>query len=879
MPEQEPVQLSDERFTIPQLEDDRAGDRFAIPREERDREVFLAGEWPNEVAKEMGNGWEPRVGHLFRRIEVYGEGEDRSRPGHKLWEALLRFPNSPLYATHRPRPLSFEFEKGRPNRWPNLHTMRIIGCGDGPKKKIRHIYLLHNGLNETNDLLFHYRLAAWIVGNRPDAICILRPLPGHLTRFPFHSTYAELPLDGYLRDPADLFRQFLRYMQETQWLLSVLAPRPHYAVTAGTRLLLEAVPNFGEKGPIGRACDNLLAKAVAKDWEAAFESNRKKASKTHSEERVDPATIGAAIVDLRHLLKWKSVVSDEPPAKPQNASPGRAKPEAPCVHVVGYSMGGFMAQAAFFAWPFAISSCTNLFAGGALRDLAPTGFAHPEEWQAVLHALRYEQDRAFREPYLRSNGGRIAGIDKDDFGYFTRIFYEVYLQYYRGGYASRVSEFSRRLLFIVGGHDPIVRTKNVLDAGPPEGMTLFQIGDMSHFPEGHARGTEDGGKGESEQREYWLPEVGRMIHGFSERCEKLLHRTLAECWGITADRELDASDLNAAGDEPESFEPPPDRDPTILASTAFAHELRKLVECALGSSKADSAGEQKEKEDEDKNKNGWLLVARNEIPPVFLGPTAFRFYGQALHHSEDQIMRYVRWLRGRAWQLIERRDRVSLLVPVKSKEWLRSPQQRQTFFSKSETPSAARVPSKDELNDIWTWFNDDWIKAGAVRLFKGKEYDPGNLGNIGPLAAKRLQNVEKLSLTILPDVWIALSDQAITAICGDPSLEQKREAIEERIVGWAATLVKPSEEKLETLKRWIDDEWVIAITVSAAELNPRFRGRRLKDVDPVRKAVMQWAVSYEASEPGAKSTSAARSQARKQTTAGTQRGRRQASRR
>jgi hypothetical protein len=149
LPEQESVQLSDKRFTIPP-QNDREEDRFAIPRAERDREVFLAGQWPGEVAEALGNDWEPKEGHLLRRIEIYGEGEDRTRPGHKLWEALLRFPNSPLYATRRPHPRSFEFGKGRPNRWPNMHTMRMIGCGDSPEEEIRHVYLLHNGLRFYN---------------------------------------------------------------------------------------------------------------------------------------------------------------------------------------------------------------------------------------------------------------------------------------------------------------------------------------------------------------------------------------------------------------------------------------------------------------------------------------------------------------------------------------------------------------------------------------------------------------------------------------------------------------------------------------------------------------------------------------------------------
>jgi hypothetical protein len=525
-------------------------------------------------------------------------------------------------------------------------------------------------------------------------------------------------------------------------------------------------------------------------------------------------------------------------------------------------MGGFMAQAAFFAWPFAISSCTNLFAGGALRDLAPTAFAHPEEWQAVLHSLRYELDRALREGYLKiyedeSKRERVAGIAADDFSYFTRIFYEVYLQYYRGGYASRVSEFSRRLLFVVGGDDPIVRTKNVLDAGPPEGMTLIQIADVSHFPGGRGRGAPDGGRVENEQRVYWLPEVGRVIAKFSVRSAGLLHRQLSECWDVTADEPVAEDDLTKEPKPAHAVPQSSDKDQKVLASTAFTYDLRKLVEVAMTSARegqqageGEDGGEDQPADEEQQvgeDPRGWLLVSRNEIPPVFLGSRAFRFYGEAIHHSEDQIAQYVRWLRARTWQLLANRKRVSLLVPERGHVWFQRRGDRQTFFSKSETPNAARLPSKADLEHMWDEFESEWMATGAVRVFAGRECKPGNLAGIGPAEADRLE-VDTLSLTVLPDVWIALSGSVAREMREEGEFANTREGNEEAVIAWTSKLVEGSKAHRESLTKWLADEQVMAIRISAAELNPRFRGRRLETTGEVQKALVHWALAYRASD-------------------------------
>jgi len=799
-----------------------------IPEEERDRNLFTSA-WPREAAEALEGRWTRRGGHLSRRLHVYNEEEvPGTATPSQLWEALLRFPNAPLYGTHKKRVPPFVFTPE--TSWPNFHTMRVLGLGSTPPRQVRHVFLLHNGLNETEDLTFHYRLAAWILAHRADAVCILRPLPGHLTRFAFHGPYAEQPLDVYLRDPAELFRQFLRHMLETQWLLSVLVPRPHYAVMAGTRLLGEV--RGRRTRPSGRADVDDLAKEMESEWDAAFESaeeaERKGLNPTLIHHKVRPtrAELRASIADLRRLLGWQPNMASRPPRASRHGAPSEA--EAPTVHVVGYSMGGFMAQAAFFAWPFAISSCTNMFAGGALRDLAPTAFANPEEWQAVLHGMRYELDAAFGRNLKRAAGsdrhcGRIAGVCEDDFDYFTRIFYEVYLQYYRGGYESRVSEFSQRLLFVLGGDDPIVRTKNVLDAGPPQGMTLLQISDLSHFPASRGRGP-DGGKVETEQRKYWLPEVGRMIANFSAHAESLLNDTLAACWNAAA------VDGTGAEERPEAQEKL-DREPVLLDSPRFARELRRLV--------------RRIEPDGDGGRPGWLLVGRNEVPPVFMGPTGYFFHGQTVHHAEQQIAEYVRSLDERARHLDQRNDRATLLIPASGDRLFWNTK----FFSMSETPNAARTPSEAEQLEMLAQFQR-WVDCGMVREVNADEYeDPSALGALGEAVAKEI-HTDRLSLTILPDIWIALSRTALGSVRGTG--REPRTKIEGAIVDWATTLVDErtsgDHEQIERLQQWLDSGDVVAITVSAAELNPRYRGRRLRKARNVEAAIVHWALAYMASD-------------------------------
>ena len=71
---------------------------------------------------------------------------------------------------------------------------------------------------------------------------------------------------------------------------------------------------------------------------------------------------------------------------------------------------------------------------------------------------------------------------------------------------------------------------------------------------------------------------------------------------------------------------------------------------------------------------------------------------------------------------------------------------------------------------------------------------------------------------------------------------------EQAIVEWAVGLAGKSESELRRLQEWIDGGDVLAIIVSAAELNPRYRGRRLLRAKQLASQVVHWGLSLNASQ-------------------------------
>src|SRR5262249_29037619 len=162
---------------------------------------------------------------------------------------------------------------------------------------------------------------------------------------------------------------------------------------------------------------------------------------------------------------------------------------------------------------FAINSCTTICSGGALQDIRPIKFAHEEEWRTVTNGLKYELASGMLEGRIDlevlndppqdprdATAKRVCGIPLLSFSSFFRIFNDVFLQDSKGSYQARVLEFAPRLLFVVGGNDPIVTTKSVLEASPREGINMIEIANLSHFVS-----IERG-----EWKDFWLPEICRL---------------------------------------------------------------------------------------------------------------------------------------------------------------------------------------------------------------------------------------------------------------------------------------------------------------------------------------------------------------------------------
>ncbi|HWN73655.1 MAG TPA: hypothetical protein VNN15_07610 [Solirubrobacterales bacterium] len=737
----------------------------------RERDVALdlhSTQWGAKLEPD----WElHKAGRTFYRDLTVISGNEK-RP---LRDHILRFPSAPIYGINRKQDYELNFTR------PNMHTLRLLTRPREDDAPITRLFLLQNGLNEWQNLRFFYRLADWILKEDESSkepcrsACLLAPFPGHLMHFPYDGPFAQLPLSRYLSDAGDLFRHFLRYMMETRWLLSIVNPSPPESWLVG-----------GEPLP-----QKNLSCSLLEDWNALRNASveaLRDGTKTPDAEISDEALVGqtvelkdaeSAVKILRDLLSRK----DDSPQLP--------------IHVVGYSLGGFVAQCVFFAWPNMITSCATICSGGAIRALSPTAFAHSEEWQSVLHSLRAEIEGSMLAGKIsRSDAdGRIAGIDSAQFGYFHRVFNQVFLQEDQASYKQRLSEHGSRMLFISGGEDPIVKTRDVLDASPDEGITMLSVARLTHFLAEDARS-----ELEDEQRQFWLPESGGLIARAATRAEELKAKELRQADELRRKAE---SPAKATGRKPV------ERD---LGSPDFEAALDWVVGGVT-------------------RKTGWLFVCRNGIPAAFLPPEHRLAQGAALHHHDVAVQGYVLGLARRAKALEEIRDRTTLCLSRKLKP---------VFIGSGElfdphNDAVGKLVTEEERNEVWSTFVDAW--NDRVRWFEA-----GQVGR-SPKGLKREKHFQKivknfarhnahregigrkdLKISRLPDVWISLAKWVIEMPDTDP------EATAMNFVDWVDGLVAKhqSNPKLDEeggLSELLSKGKVRIVRVSGSELNPRYRGR------------------------------------------------------
>lgn len=831
-----------------------------IQAEERDRalaEQLNAPCWPppSDAAGAPIDGlyhWEPSE-YGFRRPlpldDTFASNLAGAHDGqpYEPYEHLLRFPTCPSLATNRLRS-----HQRRIDALPSFHTIRVFTRGEhaAPNAKV---YILHNGLNETEDLSFYYRLAANLVSD--GSICILRPFPGHLSRHPFRSAFSQQPLDRYLADAGDLFRQFLRFMIESRWLLSAIAPSACYPVATGADLLL---PKLQENSP-AREEDAALAAAMAAEWQTLYKSTDLARSRGEAAQLPPPlrpnggkernsraiaASSETAIHDSIHKLR---MLLGEPKDEESGSTPTRS------IHVMGYSLGGFVAQSVFFSWPYLIGSCATMLSGGPLRDIAPTVFADPEEWQTVVHALRYEQDDALMKQRIRlsrakdAKSGAVNEIDEKRFELYQRIFYEVFEQQYRLPYQSRVAEFSRRLLFVVGGSDDIVKARSVMDAAPAkEGINLIEIANLSHFLT-NPRGVE------AKQQEFWLPEICRLIQRFSGQAEDV--RDL-ECEGGKMGSSLDEpivaskygrNDLAEFLDRHAEEIPPDDR----LVQQRMLEHLRfqprpptgekgrlpsPLFERYLGSMIGGIRSSDEVKQ------QGTLFIAQNSVPAALLSTDWRLERAISLHHAEGEVLDYLIGLNTRRSALHAFRRSLRVIIPAQAREWHNSRDTRHP--SKSETIPGLGPRSMNRL-DQWDDIASEW--ATVTRFFDATKdglfgVEPGDaclmpaVSRIRALESIAWEKAHPLEVSTLPDVWVWVADDLCREERPDPQGFQLLEAIRgdgmcKAFVRWVVSGSNGHPLTTTDVAAALDADQLRIVSLSGASYNPRYRGKEIRKPD------------------------------------------------
>jgi pimeloyl-ACP methyl ester carboxylesterase len=793
---------------------------------ERDHELDLDLErWPSD---KLPQGWSVEGGNSWLRRHVVAD--NTGALSCTLDEALLRFPAAPIHGLQRLHEGHIKAGKAQ-----NFQSYRIL-TGTNFERPVRRIFLLHNGLNELSRVSLYYELASHLISEDPTGTaCVLRPFPGHLTRYPYHS-FGEEPLDGYLWDGSHLFRQFIRHMVETQWFLSACVNRSDYRTLSGANLL-NATPHDGES----RIDPDRLAQTMLSAWRGLYKSSAAILKDLHSTQKLapgmkdeieDPAWFKADIEALREYLginRYKPLDGSPPPPISEEIGEHKNPPSEPCIHVIGYSLGGFAAQSVFMSWPFVIDSCCTLLSGGPLRELAPTAFADPEEWQTVLHSLRYELDEAMTTRRFDRRGSthvddprasRIAGMERDLFLYLQRTFYEVFQQEYRGSFQSRLAEYRQRMFFVVGGDDPIVRPQSVLDSAPPGGINLFEIAGLGHFIAAQPNSHEERG-----QREFWLPEIGKLITRFAGRASTINKGNLRNTW-LGEDSLISRDSPAANAREMERLNESEHAAPGgALTSELFERHLDDLLT---------RVSEQP---------TGYLLILRNEVPTLLLDPHSVQRRARALHHDDVRIAEYCGGVERRWQSIVESRQRLTVILPWNAGRILTRLDAEHGFPSQSET-AVGMVPNTPLPSHEWRECLSKCAELTeghpeSVCVFDGRkervlsELSPA-LAQLARLALKLDQSVVTMLVPSMPDCWLWIAPDFLAP---SPSKIRTPQQKLERLVEVALDVLAEPEPH-DKLREAIQHNRVRVVKVSRARFNPRFRGRLVTDLRAVKHLLM-----------------------------------------
>lgn len=723
------------------------------------------------------DGWRRSSGLLQRTIE----GDPLPVA---LRESVLRFPSAPYAGSLR----GFT-SLAQVAETASFHSYRIIRGEKSTGEPLRRIFLLHPGLNELQQMGLYYSLASSLIAEDDRTACVIRPFPGHLTRYPFEG-FAETPLDRYLQDSSHLFHQFLRYMIESQWFLSALARRSSYRDAPGVALLAES------DAPSESHLDaHVLAGAITNAWgrlddSSAFVQAMRAAGGEPDRSASAPSLtdLHACISSLRGLLGLD--LDRQAMAPEENGN----QVEAPSIHVVGYGFGGFAAQAHFMAWPSLVASCSVMSAQSPFA-----AFTDPEEWRSVLQALTYDLDN------------RIDGLDRRLFTSFNHLFHEVLKPTSKEALSSRLSAFGRRLLFVFPSTDPIVRPGVVPEPEPSPGAQVLGIGigalqDL----------TDDRSKSRGDSQLMWVAETSRLISRFADQV------ALTVATQPTAEREASIRRLT------------PSELLSIGSSGALSPEL--FERCM---------------DDLVTREDGVLFVLANEIPDVLQDPTTLEQRGAALYHRDADIDAYCGGVRARARLVKERLLRICFVFPANLRSRMLELYAELDLPSQSETIGRQILNLDPEMRwetQLAVLRNlADGAGRDSTRVFDsaGPLSDIPDTPAVQRLLAHASQFVRRAHLTqipSLPDCWLWMSSEALalphhTELSLPAAIAALANAVVDRGAGY---------------DKWFQDmstENIKLIRMSGARFNPRYRGRLILDPRYGRRLLIHAALGVALSRP------------------------------
>jgi pimeloyl-ACP methyl ester carboxylesterase len=763
-------------------------------------------------------------GCLWRQLR---KGVAASEKEACLYEAVIRFPSAPLSGIQQKPDFQFRLEQR------HQHTFRLLTAGVPRTARVKRIFLFLNGMNEIDCFDFYYDLARLLIAGNAETACIVYPYPGHLSRYPMVGHYAEKPLQRFIMDPSDLFRQYLRFMVEMQWLLSVLVPISYYPVAPGLPLLAEAA----DEQPDGGRCNpDSLSEAIVTEWSGINEYSREVVDESsvapelkdlrNQGAKVEVAHVRHSIETIRSLIDWQASDRRLVEMKPPDEMP------PPTIHIIGYSLGAYLAQSAFFTWPFAISSCTSLCAGAALHTLRPVKIAHEEEWRAITHGLKYEVDSGILERRIRLEEGdsatdrSVCGIRASYFSSHVQVFTDVFLQDPHGSYRPRVSEFVPRLLFVIGGNDPIVPTKSVLDASPHEGINMIEIANLTHFI----------ALGDEEWSQFWLPTVAGVITSLATHSETLLARSvLPNLWNRTTTGPAVGCSFQRSGPRARSAR----REPEPLDSQQLRRLLAELVEPLRPMESSRLASEPP--------KPAFLFVLRNQLPFALMGHRLLHRRGSTPHYEDSRITEFWQELQDGRTHMEDCHERITLVLPKRLKDWFaRQP----SILSAKSLPLARDLPDGERLRGIWDDFLAKWGSNQALHRF-----DPQSAMAVTEYE-RPLEHMVRLDtatppahpvVNCLPDIWVGISREAVTDMTGGA---MDRARVHERFVRWTCDLYKQMsgretgiDKERTDLAKWLENGAIKMVRISSAPANPRFLGERIWDAGGAAELLIHSAVA------------------------------------